>query len=84
MPKVIITHAVRDLDRWRKGKDERAMAFPGGHYIGDLVAMDGSNQAGVLAEVDDLDAFKRFLSSANAVPPESHGVIPPFAIFVEG
>lgn len=83
MPKIIIVHAVRDVDRWLKGKDERAAAFPGARSVTDLVAMDGGTQAAVLAEVDDVDDFKAFLSSGNAVPPESHGVIPPFAVFVE-
>lgn len=86
MSKIVVTHAVHDLDRWLQGRDERAAAFPGGSYVADLVAMDGSNQAGVLADVDDLDDFKAFLSS---MPPEvasqaeSHGVIQPFAVFVQ-
>ena len=86
MPKIVVTHAIHDLDRWLKGKDERAAAFPGGSYITDLVAMDGSKQAGVLAEVDDLDSFKEFLSSMPpevAAQAENHGVIQPFAVFVE-
>lgn len=85
MPKVVITHAVHDLDRWLKGKDERAAVIPGGN-VTDLVAMDGSSQAGVLIEVDDLDGFKAYLSSMppeDAAVAESHGVIPPFAVFVE-
>lgn len=86
MPRIIITHAVRDRDRWLKGKDERAVAFPGGHNVTDLVALDGSNEAAVLAEVDDIDALTTFLSSMPpevAAQAESHGVIPPFNVFVE-
>ena len=29
MPRVVITHAVQDLERWLGGKDERAAALPG-------------------------------------------------------
>jgi hypothetical protein len=78
MPKIVITHAVEDVDRWLKGKAERAAALPGATNVTDLVAMDGSNHAAVAFDIDDPDALKTFLSS---VPPEmaaqaeSHGVI---------
>ena len=78
MPRILITHAVQDVDRWLKGKDERAAALPGATNVTDLVAMDGSNHAAVAFDVDDLDALKTVLFS---VPPEmaaqaeSHGVI---------
>jgi hypothetical protein len=29
MPRIVITHAVQDVERWLKGKDERAAALPG-------------------------------------------------------
>ena len=78
MPKVVITHAVQDVDRWLKGTAERAEALPGAVNVTDLVAMDGSNHAAVAFDIDDLDALNAVLSS---VPPEmaaqaeSHGVI---------
>ena len=78
MPRILITHAVQDVDRWLKGKDERAAALPGATNVTDLVAMDGSNHAAVAFDVDDLDALKTVLFS---VPPEmaaqaeSHAVI---------
>ena len=78
MPRILITHAVQDVDRWLTGKDERAAALPGATNVTDLVAMDGSNHAAVAFDVDDLDALKTVLFS---VPPEmaaqaeSHGVI---------
>ena len=78
MSRIVITHAVQDVDRWLKGKAERAAALPGATNVTDLVAMDGSNQAAVVLDIDDLDALKEVLSS---VPPEmaaqaeSHGVI---------
>ena len=78
MPRIVITPAVQDVDRWLKGKAERAAALPGAADVTDLVAMDGSNHAAVTFDIDDPDALNAVLSS---VPPEmaaqaeSHGVI---------
>jgi hypothetical protein len=86
VPRIVITHAVQDVDRWLKGKAERAAALPGATDVTDLVAMDGSNHAAVSFDIDDLDALKTVLSS---VPPEmaaqaeSHGVILPMTVHVE-
>jgi hypothetical protein len=80
MPRIVITHAVEDVGRWLKGKDERAAALPGATNVTDLVAMDGSNNAAVAFDIDDPDALMAMLSS---IPPEmaaqaeSHGVIVP-------
>ena len=86
MPRIVITHAVQDVDRWLRGKAERAAALPGATDVTDLVGLDGSNHAGVTFGIDDLDALKAMLSS---VPPEmaakaeSHGVIMPMTVYVE-
>jgi hypothetical protein len=87
VPRIVITHAVLDVDRWLEGKTERAEALPGATEVTDLVAMDGSNHAAVAFDIDDLDALKAVLSS---VPPEMaaqaklHGVIMPMTVYVEG
>ena len=86
MPRVIITHDIHDVDRWLAGKDERAAAMPGATGVADLVAMDGSNQAAVTFETDDVDALMAMLGSMPpevAAQAESHGVIPPFTVYVE-
>jgi len=86
MSRIVITHAVQDVDRWLKGKDERAAALPGATDVTDLVAMDGSNHAAVTFDIADLDALEAMLSS---VPPElaaqaeSHGVIMPMTVYVQ-
>ena len=86
MSRIVITHAVRDVDRWLKGKAERAAAMPGATDVADLVAMDRSSQAAVTFDTDDLDALKEMLSS---LPPEaaalaeSHGVIFPVTVYVQ-
>ena len=86
MPRVIITHDIREVDRWLAGRDERAAAMPGATGVTDLVALDGSNQAAVTFETDDLDALQAMLESMPpevAAQAESHGVIPPFTVYVE-
>ena len=86
MPRIVITHAVQDVKLWRRGKAERAAAFRGAANVTDLVAMDGSSQAAVSFDIDNLDALKAMLTS---VPPEmaaqaeSHGVIMPMTVYVE-
>jgi muconolactone delta-isomerase len=86
MPRIVITHAVRNVERWRAGRAERAAALPGATNLTDLVAMDGSNQAAVAFDFDDLDALKAMLSSMPpemAAQAESHGVIMPVTVYAE-
>jgi hypothetical protein len=87
MPKVIVAHSVVDIDRWLGGKAERAEAIGTiATNLTDHVALDGSNQAAVSMEVDDVAAVQAMVSSP---PPElmalmeKHGVIPPLTIYVE-
>ena len=86
MQRIVITHAVRDLDGWLRGKAEHAAALPGVANITDLVAMDGSRQAAVVFEIDNLDALNALLSSVSpeiAAQAESHGVIMPMTVYVQ-
>lgn len=86
MPRIVITHAIQDVDRWLGGKAERAVALPGARNATDLVAMDGSKQAAVAFDFDDLDGLKAALSSMPpevAAQAESHGVIMPMTVYVE-
>ena len=88
MAKVVVTHNVVDVDNWLQFKAERAGAIGtlGGTNVVDHVAQDGSNTVAVAAEVEDVASLIATLSSP---PPEmasimqSHGVIPPLAIYVE-
>jgi hypothetical protein len=86
MPRIVITHAIQDLDRWLGGKTERTEALPGATAVTDLVALDGTNNAAVAFDIDDLDAFKGMLSSLPpemAAQAESHGVVQPMTVYVE-
>lgn len=86
MPRIVITHAVEDVDRWLAGQTERAAALPGATDVTDLVALDGSAHAAVAFEFDDVDALRTLLSS---MPPDlaaqaaSHGVITPMTVYIE-
>ena len=54
VPRIIITHDIREVDRWLAGKDERAAAMPGATGVTDLVALDGSNKAAVSFDTEDV------------------------------
>ena len=88
MPKVIITHAVVDVDKWLEFTSERADAIGGmgGTNVVDLVANDGSNNVAIAGEAADVAGLLAALSSP---PPElvaameRHGVVPPLTAYVE-
>ena len=88
MPRVVITHAVEDIDRWLQGKAERAAAMESstGSNVTDYVASDGSSNVAITADVSDLAAMQGMLASP---PPEvlsameSHGVVQPISAYVE-
>ena len=69
MPKVVITHAVADIERWLEGKTERAAAIESGSgsNVTDFVAHDGSNNVAITADVEDLGALQTMLASP---PPD--------------
>ena len=88
MPRVVVTHAVQDTDRWLQGKAERAAAIESGtgSNVTDYVAADGSNNVAVTADVADLAALQSMLASP---PPDvmarmqAHGVVQPMSLYVE-
>jgi hypothetical protein len=88
MPKVVITHAVQDIDRWLQGKAERAAAVElgTGSNVTDYVAQDGSDNVAVTADVADVEAMKSMLASPSAdvaARMEAHGVVQPLTLYVE-
>ncbi len=88
MPRIVITHAVEDIDRWLEGKAGRAAAIESGtgSNVTDYVAADGSNNIAITADVSDLATLQGILASP---PPDvmaamqEHGVIQPIAAYVE-
>jgi hypothetical protein len=87
MPKIVITHAVVDVERWLKGKAERAATI--GTYatnVTDHVAMDGSNSIAITADVHDLAGAQAMMASPSpedAAAMERNGVLPPLAVYIE-
>jgi hypothetical protein len=89
MPKMVITHAVADVNKWLGFKAERAEAIAGlgGTVLVEHVAHDGSNMIAVSCDVADADAMVATLGSPPpeiAAVMESHGVQPPLVAYVEG
>ncbi len=88
MAKIVLTHAVEDIERWLGFKAERAQSIGamGGSNVVDHVAADGSKNVAVTADVADPGAFQSALVSP---PPElasamqRHGVVPPVAAHIE-
>lgn len=67
MPKVVITHAVVDVERWLTGKAERAAVFSSfATQVTDHVAMDGSNNVAITADVHDLAGAQAMMAFAVA------------------
>jgi hypothetical protein len=87
MPKIVITHAVVDVDRWLTGKAERAAVISNyATNVTDHVAMDGSKNIAVTADVHDLAGAQAMMASPSpedAAAMERHGVIPPLTVYVE-
>ena len=88
MTKVVITHAVEDVERWLSFKGERAASIGamGGSNVVDHVAADGSRNVAISMDVADTGAVQ----AATASPPpelvatmQRHGVIPPVTVHVE-
>ncbi len=87
MPKMVITHAVENIDRWLQGQEERATALgAAGSNVRDFVAEDGSLNVAVTADIDDVDAIRVIVDTP---PPDlvalmqKHGVVPPFTVYIE-
>jgi hypothetical protein len=87
MPKVVLTHKVVDMERWLKGKAERASIISRyATQVTDHVAADGSNTIAVTADVHDMAGLQAMMASPapeDAAAMERHGVLPPFGVYVE-
>jgi hypothetical protein len=87
MPKMVVTHAVVDIERWLAGKAERAAAI--GRVatdVTDYVAADGSNNVAVTANIHDMDGAQTMMASPSPedeATEERHGVIHPTTLYIE-
>jgi hypothetical protein len=59
------THPVEDIDRWLQGKEGRRTAIESGtgSNVTDYVAVDGSTNIAVTADVADLETLQGMLAS---------------------
>ena len=87
MAKIVITHAVVGIERWLNGKEERAAVISAyATQVTDYVAMDGSNNIAVTADVHDMAGAQAMMASPSpddAAAMERHGVLPPLTVYVE-
>jgi hypothetical protein len=87
MPKMVVTHAVVDVERWLKGKSERAAAIgPFATNVTDHVAADGSNSVAITADIHDMSGAQAMMASPSpeaAAQAESHGVLQPMTVYIE-
>ena len=88
MPRVVITHAVEDIDRWLQGKEGRRAAIESGtgSNVTDYVAADGSNNIAITADVADLETLQGMLASPAPevlAAMQEHGVVQPIAAYVQ-
>ena len=88
MPKVVITHAVEDIDRWLQGKEGRAAAIEmgTGSNVTDYVAADGGNNVAVTADVADVAAMQSLLASPSPevlARMQEHGVVQPITAYIQ-
>jgi len=87
MPKMVITHAVVDIDRWLHGKAERAEII--GNYatnVTDHVAADGSTNVAITADIHDMAGLQELMASPSpedTAAQERHGVIQPITAYIE-
>ena len=87
MPKMVITHAVADIEQWLSGKKERADTIGAfATNVTDHVAADGSNNIAISADVHDPEGAQAMMAAPSpetAAAMERHGVKPPLTVYIE-
>ncbi len=87
MPKMVVTHAVVDIERWLEGKAEPAeLIGKWATNVVDYVAADGSNNVAITADLHDMDGLQAGLTSPSpedAAAEERHSVIHPTIAYIE-
>jgi len=88
MPKVVVMHAVEEIDRWLAGHAERVAAIEAGSgsNVTDFVAADGGTNIAITADVADLEALNSMLAAPSpevVAAMQAHGVVPPLTVYVQ-
>jgi hypothetical protein len=86
MPRVVLTHAVTDVEAWASHKAERVAFFEDfASDVVDYLPTDGGTRVAVSANVHNMDGMLAALETPEAKAiEESHGVIEPISSYVEG
>jgi len=86
MPRVVVTHAVKDVKHWASKGDERVEQIASfGTDVVSYVAADGSNQVAVAANIHDMEGMMASMQTPEmAAAMEAHGVLPPLVFHFEG
>jgi hypothetical protein len=84
MPRIVVTHAVRDLALWVSKHAERVTVFgPFGTDLTDHVNADGSKTVAVTVNVHDMAGLQKMMQDPKvAALKAAHGVIEPLTMFV--
>jgi hypothetical protein len=84
MPRIVVTHAVKDLALWVSKHAERVTAFgPFGSDLTDHVNADGSRTVAVTVNVHDLAGLQKMLQEPKAAALKAaHGVVEPLTMFI--
>jgi hypothetical protein len=87
MPKMVVTHAVVNLERWLDGKAERAgLIGQWATNVTDYVAADGSNNVAITADIHDMAGLQAAMTSPSpedTAAEDRHGVIHPTIAYIE-
>jgi hypothetical protein len=87
VPKIVATFQVVDVERWLGFKEENAaIVAPFATDVTTFVALDGSNNVGMIMDVHDMAGMQAGLSSPSPemlATEERHGLIRPIAVHIE-
>lgn len=85
MPRIVITHEVKDVKHWASKGDVRVEVFaPFGTEVVSYVAADGSNKVAVSANLHDMEGMMAWMQTPEAAAAMgSHGVIQPVIFHIE-
>ena len=88
MPKVVIAHAVEDVERWLQGHAGRAETIAAASVtnLTDYVAADGSNNVAVTADASDPDKLKSALASPSPdilTAEQEYGMVQPIRVYIQ-
>lgn len=85
MPRIVITHEVKDVKHWAsKGAERVEFIGPFGTEIVSYISADGSNQVAVSANVHNMEGLIAMSQTPEAAAArEAHGVIPPVVFHLE-